>query len=154
MKPASCSGETELIGPLEDGGKPAPAVTARQLVGGGERRACTTLQLDPEKIASAVGNLLSNAIRFRPNRCTVRLAVRAPGAVLIDVSDQGPAWPRQTKPMCSSPSSAVNASQKTVRGTGIGLSIVQEYIHAHGGRVHLLGEAPHSFFRIELPDAS
>lgn len=148
--------ETELIGLLEDLVESQRLQwQARQLrvEVSGER---TTLQLDPEKIASAVGNLLSNAIRFSPEQGTVRLAVsRAPGAVLIDVCDQGPGVAPADKahvfePFFRGERQPVNA----VRGTGIGLSIVQEYIHAHGGRVHLLGEAPHSFFRIELPDAS
>ena len=133
----------------------AAAFEARQLrvEVSGER---TTLQLDPEKIASAVGNLLSNAIRFSPEQGTVRLAVsRAPGAVLIDVSDQGPGVAPADKAHVFEPFfRGERQPENAVRGTGIGLSIVQEYIHAHGGRVHLLGEAPHSFFRIELPDAS
>jgi two-component system sensor histidine kinase GlrK len=40
-----------------------------------------------------------------------------------------------------------------LRGSGIGLSIVNEYISAHGGRLHLLPEqndAPGAHFRIEL----
>ncbi len=83
--------ETELIGLLEDLVESQRLQwQARQLrvEVSGER---TTLQLDPEKIASAVGNLLSNAIRFWPNRVRYASAVsRAPGAVLIDVCDQGP----------------------------------------------------------------
>ncbi|MCV4754072.1 ATP-binding protein, partial [Escherichia coli] len=39
------------------------------------------------------------------------------------------------------------------RGTGVGLSIVQEYVAAHGGRVRLLPEGPGAHFRIELPHA-
>jgi two-component system sensor histidine kinase GlrK len=40
-----------------------------------------------------------------------------------------------------------------VRGTGIGLSIVREYVQAHGGRVDLLPDGPGAHFRIELPHA-
>jgi two-component system sensor histidine kinase GlrK len=42
---------------------------------------------------------------------------------------------------------------QAVRGSGIGLSIVQEYIAAHGGRVQLLPDGPGAHFRIELPHA-
>ena len=41
-----------------------------------------------------------------------------------------------------------------VRGTGIGLSIVREYVQAHGGRVDLLSDGPGAHFRIELPHAT
>jgi two-component system sensor histidine kinase GlrK len=40
-----------------------------------------------------------------------------------------------------------------VRGSGIGLSIVHEYIAAHGGRIELLPEQPGAHFRIEIPYA-
>jgi two-component system, NtrC family, sensor histidine kinase GlrK len=40
-----------------------------------------------------------------------------------------------------------------LRGSGIGLSIVQECVVAHGGRIELLGDAQGAHFRIELPHA-
>ena len=90
---------------------------------------------------------------------TVRLAVsRTPVQVQVDVTDYGP---------CVAPADRAHVfepfyrgerqPENAVRGTGIGLSIVQEFIHAHGGRVQVLqmpGDAPRSFFRIELPDVS
>jgi two-component system sensor histidine kinase GlrK len=39
------------------------------------------------------------------------------------------------------------------RGSGIGLSIVHEYITAHGGQVSLLEDGPGAHFHIELPRA-
>ena len=45
------------------------------------------------------------------------------------------------------------ASANAARGTGIGLSIVQEYIAAHGGQLSLLPNHPGAHFRIELPHA-
>ena len=122
----------------------------------GER---TVLLLDAEKITSAMGNLLSNAIRFSPEQGTVRMAVsRAPGQVRVDVTDEGPGVAPADRAHVFEPFyRGERQPENAVRGTGIGLSIVQEYIHAHGGRVQVLqmpGDAPRSFFRIELPDVS
>jgi two-component system sensor histidine kinase GlrK len=39
-----------------------------------------------------------------------------------------------------------------VRGTGIGLSVVQEFVHAHDGTVEILdGEFPGAHFQVRLP---
>ncbi len=39
-----------------------------------------------------------------------------------------------------------------VRGTGIGLSVVNEFVHIHGGRIEIAdGEFPGAHFRITLP---
>ena len=115
-----------------------------------------SLAIDGDKIASAIGNLLSNAIRVSPTQGTVRLAVsREPGRVRIDVIDQGPGVAHADRPHIFEPFyRGARQPEDAVRGTGVGLSIVQEYIGAHGGRVELVEDGDHSFFRIELPHAS
>ncbi|HEY9097071.1 MAG TPA: ATP-binding protein [Hydrogenophaga sp.] len=111
--------------------------------------------VDPEKMASAIGNLLSNAIRFSPPGGLIRLVLQDQGGrASLDVIDQGPgiAEPdreRIFEPFFRGERQPVDA----VRGTGIGLSIVHEYILAHGGRVVLLPERHGAHFRIELPHA-
>ncbi len=114
-----------------------------------------SLTIDGDKIASAIGNLLSNAIRFSPKQGTVRLAVsEVPGRVRIDVIDQGPGVAAADRPHVFEPFyRGSRQPEDAVRGTGVGLSIVQEYIGAHGGRVELVEDGGHSFFRIELPHA-
>ena len=112
-----------------------------------------SLQIDAEKIASAVSNLLSNAIRFSPKGGTVRLSLsRQPDCVRVDIHDQGPGVAMADRDRVFEPFfRGVRQPEDAVRGTGIGLSIVQEYVAAHGGRVHLVEEGVHSFFRMELP---
>ncbi len=114
-----------------------------------------SLAIDGDKIASAIGNLLSNAIRFSPRQGTVRLTVsRVPGRVRIDVIDQGPGVAPADRPHVFEPFyRGARQPEDAVRGTGVGLSIVQEYIGAHGGRVELVEDGDLSFFRIELPHA-
>lgn len=114
-----------------------------------------TLQIDAEKIASAVSNLLSNAIRFSPKGGTVRLSLsRQAGLVTVDVSDQGPGVAQADRARVFEPFyRGARQPEGAVRGTGIGLSIVQEYVLAHGGRVRLVEDGVHSFFRMELPHA-
>lgn len=113
------------------------------------------LEVDPGKLGAALGNLLSNAIRFSPAGGTVRLALSGGDtAVCIDVQDQGPGIAEADRERVFEPFyRGERQPEDAVRGSGIGLSIVQEYVAAHGGRVRLLASADGGHFRIELPHA-
>ena len=114
------------------------------------------VQLDREKIASAIGNLLLNAIRFSPPEGLIRLVLLGlPGRVSVDIIDQGPGVALDDRDRIFEPFfRGERQPEGAVRGTGIGLSIVHEVIVAHGGRVELLPSSGGAHFRIELPHAS
>ena len=111
------------------------------------------MELDPEKIGTALANLLSNAIRYSPLKGTIEVSLGGqPGLVQIDIRDQGvgvapPDQARIFEPFYR----GERQPEGSVRGSGIGLSIVQEYIAAHGGRVELLSQESGGHFRIEFP---
>lgn len=113
------------------------------------------LPIDREKIASAIGNLLSNAIRFSPHGGHIRLVLLdLPGRACIDIVDQGPGVAEADRGRIFEPFyRGERQPLGAVRGTGIGLSIVHEYILAHGGRITLLPQRQGAHFRIELPHA-
>lgn len=113
------------------------------------------LTVDPDKLGAALGNLLSNAIRFSPPGSTIRLQVfAAEGNVCIDVRDEGPGVAETDRARVFEPFyRGERQPEDAVRGTGIGLSIVQEYIAAHGGHVRLVESTEGGHFRIELPHA-
>jgi len=110
------------------------------------------IEVDADKLGVALGNLLSNAIRFSPPGGTIRFAVtRPPGLAVIDIVDQGPGVAEVDGARVFEPFyRGERQPEGAVRGTGIGLSIVREYVEAHGGRVDLLPEGPGAHFRIEL----
>lgn len=114
------------------------------------------LPVDREKMASAIGNLLLNAIRFSPHGGTIRLVLLSlPGRVSVDIVDQGPGVAPADRDRVFEPFyRGERQPEGTVRGTGIGLSIVHEYIVAHGGRIELLEGPGGAHFRIELPHAA
>lgn len=114
-----------------------------------------SLTVDPDKLGTAVANLLSNAIRFSPPGGTIRLELASGDAgVRIDVHDEGPGIAEADRARVFEPFyRGERQPQDAVRGTGIGLSIVQEYVAAHGGQVRLVPAPEGGHFRIELPHA-
>ena len=114
-----------------------------------------TAELDAELLGSAIGNLLSNAIRFSPRGATIVVEVRHEGAALqIDIADAGPGVPETERERVFEPFYRGSLQpDDALPGTGIGLSIVAETVHAHGGRVSILPSSPGARFRIELPHA-
>ncbi|MES2412521.1 MAG: HAMP domain-containing sensor histidine kinase [Pseudomonadota bacterium] len=114
------------------------------------------MEVDAEKIGTALANLISNAIRFSPAGGLLQIKLsQLADSVRMDIIDQGPGiadadQKRVFEPFFRGERQPADA----MRGSGIGLSIVHEYISAHGGRIELLPGEPGAHFRIELPHAS
>jgi two-component system sensor histidine kinase GlrK len=113
-------------------------------------------EVDPDKLRAALGNLLSNAIRFSPVGATIHFSVtRLPERACIDIRDQGPGVATADRARIFEPFyRGERQPSDAERGSGIGLSIVHEYITAHGGQVALLDDGPGAHFHIELPHAA
>ncbi len=110
-------------------------------------------EIDADKLGTALGNLLSNAIRFSPLGATIRFFVtRVPGRACIDIVDQGPGVAAADRARIFEPFyRGERQPTDAVRGSGIGLSIVHEYITAHGGQIELMDDGQGAHFHIELP---
>ncbi len=111
---------------------------------------------DPAKMEVAVGNLLSNAIRFSPDEGRIRFRLsRGPHSILIDCIDSGPGIDPSDQDKIFNPFyQGIRQPPGARKGSGIGLSIVKELIEAHGGTVTLLSGSGGAHFRIEIPDES
>lgn len=110
---------------------------------------------DAEKIGVVLDNLLSNAIKFSPVDGTITVNMHSNAERLdIDVIDQGPGIAAADRPRIFEPYFQCRTQGSgPVKGSGLGLSIVKEYVVAHGGSVEAL-EAPGArgaHLRVRLP---
>ena len=113
-----------------------------------------TLVADRGKIRLILENLVSNAVKYSPKGGTIHLRARATGAQLVlDVADNGPGIPPEERGHVFDAFYTGRAARTTaVKGTGIGLSVVLEFVAAHGGSVQIVdGEFPGAHFRITMP---
>lgn len=110
-------------------------------------------EVDADKLGMALGNLMSNAIRFSPPGATITWTVsQLPGRACIDVADQGPGVAPADRARVFEPFYRGEVQPEGAsRGSGIGLSIVHEVVTGHGGQVELLPDGPGARFHIELP---
>jgi two-component system sensor histidine kinase GlrK len=81
-----------------------------------------------------------------------------PGRARIDITDQGPGVAPADRARVFEPFfRGERQPPDAARGSGIGLSIVQELVRAHDGQIDLLmpeaAEVEGAHFRIELPHA-
>ncbi|MET0209950.1 MAG: ATP-binding protein [Burkholderiaceae bacterium] len=113
-------------------------------------------EVDPVKMEVALGNLLSNAIRFAPQKGGISFTLsREKQQLHIDLRDDGPGIAPADQSRIFEPFfRGERQPEDTIKGTGIGLSIVQEYIAAHGGQIELLPSDRGAHFRITLPCAT
>ncbi|MET0788026.1 MAG: ATP-binding protein [Cellulomonas sp.] len=118
----------------------------------------TVLDADPVRLAQAVDNLVSNAIKFTPSGGTIHLGVSPPaepgagGAVLV-VADSGIGIPPdELSQLTTRFFRASSATRRAIPGVGLGLSITKAVVDAHGGTLTItstLGEG--TTFTITLP---
>jgi two-component system phosphate regulon sensor histidine kinase PhoR len=107
------------------------------------------------ELLSAVGNLLSNAVRYTPDGSDIALEWRrqADGSGVIAVRDSGPGIAREHLPRLSERFYRVDGSRsRETGGTGLGLSIVKHVLQRHGGELQVDSEVGKgSEFRLVLP---
>lgn len=108
---------------------------------------------DSEKLRVVIDNLLSNAVKFSPPGGRIRLSARLNGdAVEFDVMDQGPGIPAEERIRIFDPFyQGRQHGAGPVSGTGIGLSVVKEYVFAHGGSVEVMESGQGAHLRVRLP---
>ncbi|MGV8892069.1 MAG: sensor histidine kinase [Burkholderiaceae bacterium] len=108
--------------------------------------------VDPDKLQVALANLLSNAIRFSPQGGTIHLLLgRLSDRITIDCIDQGPGIaPTDAARIFEPFYQGLRQPPGARNGNGIGLSIVHEYVAAHGGTVQLVPRETGAHFRISL----
>lgn len=107
----------------------------------------------PRSLARAVTNLVENSTRFA-GHAMVELSVLENGAVRIGVIDEGPGLPGSLRTLVLEPFFKADTARASASraGFGLGLSIVDDIVRAHGGTIELLNRVPHGLLaRIELP---
>lgn len=101
---------------------------------------------DKKKIRQVVSSLVSNAVKFTPDRGSVIVALRSGAlsphdaerreAVQLVVSDSGIGISRDQVANIFEPFFQVDSSSTRVfGGTGLGLTLAKAYVEAHGGRI-------------------
>ncbi len=105
-------------------------------------------------IGQAVGNLVSNAIKFSEPRSAVTLSARLrDGTLDVAVADQGPGIPAHHLPRLFERFYRVDkARSRKFGGTGLGLAIVKHIAMVHGGKATVESDVGRgSVFHILLP---
>ena len=96
-----------------------------------------TLWIDPDLLEKVFFNLLSNAFKFTPGGGSVRIELTEEGdRVFIRVVDTGSGIQPGNLPHLFDRFYTEDRSM----GTGIGLHLVKEYIHMHGGEIRVESE--------------
>ena len=112
---------------------------------------------DAEALGLALHNILDNAVKYsgEARAIEVRLA-REAGEILIAVRDQGVGIPREEQQKIFDRFHRVGTSLvHEVKGSGLGLSLVQHIVQVHGGRVTVDSEPGRgSTFTLRLPIGS
>ncbi|QWC86909.1 two-component sensor histidine kinase [Nocardioidaceae bacterium] len=109
---------------------------------------------DAEQLGLAVGNLVSNAIAYSPDRSRVAIAARERGdRIQVTVTDQGIGiGPEDQDRIFERFYRCDPARQRTTGGSGLGLSIVKHVVASHGGDVRVWSEVDAgSTFTLSFP---
>jgi len=107
---------------------------------------------DEEKIRAMLDNLLSNAVKFSPERGIITVKVyKDRSEAVLEVADQGPGIPApEREKVFEAFYRGTDAPLAAIKGSGLGLSIVKEYVNLHKGRIEIL-DGPGAHFRIRIP---
>ena len=140
----------------------APVVDRLRLLADAKHQAITVdipatippVDVDVRRIGQAIANLVGNAVKFTPDRGSIRIQARQDDrTVTVSVSDTGPGIPAEHLPRIFD--RFWQAPRGHNLGSGLGLSIAKGIVEAHGGTIHVkseLGKGSTFSFTLRLAD--
>jgi signal transduction histidine kinase/ligand-binding sensor domain-containing protein len=109
-----------------------------------------TLEADPTMIKQILYNLMSNAVKFSPDRSTINVSARSfsdveggagPDALEIRVSDRGAGIdPKDHQLIFQEFRQAEGLRGERPAGTGLGLALVRRFVEMHHGTIRVESE--------------
>ena len=113
------------------------------------------MQIDPPRFHQVIWNLLTNALKFTPNRGRIHISLkRISSSALLRISDSGEGIDPEFVPYVFDRFQQADASYARKHGgLGVGLTIVKYLVELHGGTVSAesTGIGKGSTFTVTLP---
>ena len=109
---------------------------------------------DARLIIQVLVNLVDNAMKYTPPGSHIEISAREEGAMIrVEVADDGPGIPDEAKTkLFEMFYTAGNHRGDGRRGLGLGLSLCQSIVMAHGGSIEVRDNQPHgAVFSFTLP---
>lgn len=132
----------------------SPAADARGIDLSARLDRLPKIQGDQARLAQALDNLVSNAVKFTPRggRVEVRLNARD-GTVVLEVEDTGLGIPEdEQEQLFDRFFRSSNATENAIPGTGLGLTITKAIVERHGGLIEVdSAENVGTTVRVRLP---
>jgi PAS domain S-box-containing protein len=114
------------------------------------------LHADPNRLAQVVSNLLNNAAKYTPEGGKIILSTKCEGNdLLISVADNGIGIPADMQSRIFEMFAQIvdGPLERSVRGLGIGLTLVKSLVEMHDGSIHIQSDGLNkgSIFTVRLP---
>lgn len=125
------------------------------------------IRADPNKLEQVFNNLIGNAIKYSPEKTTIRVSLQKAstgdpvfkkrnieaGDLLIHIRDQGPGISSEEQKKLFKPFSRIHKKTgRNTRSTGLGLAITRKIVEAHGWGIHVDSTVDEgSVFTIHIP---
>lgn len=106
-----------------------------------------------KQLKTVFDNLISNAVKFTPDRGFIRIRLKTEGKLAVClIEDTGMGVDEDERSAIFSPFFQGKGVERTaVKGSGLGLAISREYAQNHGGTIRLLPSKQGASFVVTLP---
>ncbi len=130
-----------------------PAADAKGVLITGECDKSIKISADPNQIRSILNNLLNNAIKFSENKGLVKIEyTHAKDMHIITVADTGVGLNQKAHESLNTHQNYTSQGTAGEKGTGIGLSLVRDFVALHKGELLYYNNKPKgTIVEIRLP---